>query len=117
MLCPFLELLIALLKVLWFNISGGDSVKVSGIVAEYNPFHNGHKYHIEETRRITGCDAVAAVMSGSFVQRGEPSVFDKWSRAAAAIEGGVDLVLELPVYYSLKSAEGFVFGAVSILNA
>ena len=92
-------------------------MKVSGIVAEYNPFHNGHKYHIEETRRITGCDAVAAVMSGSFVQRGEPSVFDKWSRAAAAIEGGVDLVLELPVYYSLKSAEGFAFGAVSILNA
>lgn len=92
-------------------------MKVCGIVAEYNPFHSGHKYHIEETRRLTYCDAVVAVMSGCFVQRGEPAIFDKWTRAASAIRGGADLVVELPAYFSLKSAEGFAEGSVRILNA
>jgi predicted nucleotidyltransferase len=92
-------------------------LKVAGIVSEYNPFHNGHKYHIEKTASLTGCDLIVSVMSGSFVQRGEPAIFDKWSRAGIAVSNGVDLVIELPAYYSLQSAEGFAFGAVSILGA
>ena len=74
-------------------------MKVCGIIAEYNPFHNGHRYQIEQARKLSGCDMVIAVMSGNFVQRGEPAIIDKWKRAKAAIENGVDLVIELP--YSL----------------
>lgn len=95
-------------------------MRVAGIVAEYNPFHNGHAYHIEKTReRDGGCEAthVVAVMSGSFVQRGEPAVLTKFDRARAALAGGADLVLELPVPWSLASAEKFAFGAVSVLEA
>lgn len=92
-------------------------MKIAGIVAEYNPFHNGHKYHIEKTRLQTRADAVVAVMSGNFVQRGDCAVADKWTRAKSAILGGADLVIELPVYYSLSSAPLFAFGAVSILDA
>ncbi len=92
-------------------------MKIAGIVAEYNPFHNGHKYHIEQTRQKTGADAIAVVMSGNFVQRGDCAIMDKWSRAHAAILGGADLVIELPVYYALGVAPLFAFGAVSILNA
>lgn len=88
-----------------------------GIVAEYNPFHAGHRYHIAQTRRRAGEDcAVAAVMSGNFVQRGECAVTDKWSRARMALEGGADLVLELPTVWAAASAEHFAFGAVSILK-
>ena len=93
---------------------------IAGIVAEYNPFHNGHAFHIERTRaEHGGCAAthVVAVMSGSFVQRGEPAVMPKADRVRAALAGGVDLVLELPVPWSMASAEGFAFGAVSILDA
>ena len=71
-------------------------MKIAGIVAEYNPFHAGHAHHIAETRRRAGGCAVAAVMSGNFVQRGDCAVTDKWARARAALEGGADLVLELP---------------------
>ncbi len=92
-------------------------MKIAGIVAEYNPFHNGHKYHIEQTRKKTGADAIVAVMSGSFVQRGDCAIMDKYSRAHAAIMGGADLVIELPVYYALGVAPLFAFGAVSTLNA
>lgn len=67
-----------------------------GIVTEYNPFHNGHRYHIEQARRVSGCDALLAVMSGNFVQRGECAIVDKWTRAKAAIQAGCDLVIELP---------------------
>lgn len=89
-----------------------------GIVAEYNPFHSGHRYHIEETRRRLGEDcAVVAVMSGNFVQRGDCAVTDKWARARMALEGGADLVLELPTVWASSSAERFAFGAVSILKA
>ena len=91
-------------------------MKVSAIVAEYNPFHNGHKFHIEETKRRTGCDCVVAVMSGNFVQRGEPALFNKWHRAEAAVRSGVDLVIELPAAYSCAGAEFFAKGAVRILN-
>ncbi len=95
-------------------------MRIAGIVAEYNPFHNGHAYHIEKTReRDGGCEAthIVAVMSGSFVQRGEPAVMTKFDRARAALSGGADLVLELPLPWALSSAEKFAFGAVSMLNA
>ncbi len=68
-------------------------MNVCGIVAEYNPFHNGHLYHIEETKKKTGCDAVVVVMSGNFIQRGVPALFDKWTRAKMALQSGVDLVI------------------------
>ncbi len=94
-------------------------MRIAGIVAEYNPFHNGHAFHIEKTRSQNGGEAthVVAVMSGSFVQRGEPAVMPKFDRARAALAGGADLVLELPVPWCLSSAEGFAFGAVSLLEA
>ena len=91
-------------------------MKVAGIVAEYNPFHNGHQYHIEETKKQTGADYVIAVMSGDFVQRGAPAFLDKYDRTYAALAGGCDLVLELPVIYSSASAEFFAGGAVHLLN-
>ena len=90
---------------------------VAGIVAEYNPFHGGHAYHIAQTRRALGQCAVAAMMSGNFVQRGACAIFDKWTRARAALEGGADLVLELPTVYAMSSAEGFAKGAVGLLAA
>ena len=94
-------------------------MRVAGIVAEYHPFHNGHAYHIEKTRSRDGGEAthVVAVMSGSFVQRGEPAILTKFDRARAALAGGADLVLELPVPWSLASAEKFAFGAVSMLES
>ena len=92
--------------------------KVAGIVAEYNPFHRGHAHQIAETRRLLGDDcAVLCVMSGDFVQRGDAAVFDKFARAEAAVRGGADLVLELPLRWSLSSAEGFARGGVSLLKA
>ena len=68
-------------------------MKVCGIIAEYNPLHNGHVYHIQEARKLSGCDVLAAVMSGNYVQRGEPAVTDKWSRAAAAVKAGADVIM------------------------
>lgn len=91
-------------------------MKVVGLITEYNPFHNGHKYHIDEAKRITGADYAIAVMSGNFVQRGAPAVIDKYSRAAMALSNGVDLVLEIPVCYATGSAEYFAHGAVSLLH-
>lgn len=89
---------------------------VLGLITEYNPFHKGHLYHLEESKRRTGADFVVAVMSGNFVQRGEPAIFDKWTRARSAIECGVDLVLELPFVFACNSAEYFAYGAISILE-
>ncbi len=94
----------------------GSQIKVAGIVAEYNPFHNGHKYMIEKCRE-GGATHVAAVMSGNFVQRGSVAIMDKRARAAAALGGGVDLVLELPVCWAVSTAELFARGGVSVLNA
>ena len=91
-------------------------MKVVGLVTEYNPFHNGHKYHIEEAKRVAGADYTVAVMSGNFVQRGTPAVIDKYSRAEMALKNGVDLVLELPVCYATGSAEFFAHGAISLLD-
>ena len=89
-----------------------------GIVAEYNPFHAGHAFHLAETRRRLGEDcALVCAMSGSFVQRGESAVFSKFARAEAAVRCGADMVLELPLPWSLASAEGFARGAVGLLAA
>ncbi|MBQ5797775.1 MAG: nucleotidyltransferase family protein, partial [Firmicutes bacterium] len=92
-------------------------MKIAGIIAEYNPFHNGHKYHLDQVRKITGADAVVAVISGPVMQRGEPALWDKWSRARMAVDNGVDLVLELPYAFAVNSAEEFARGGVSILNS
>lgn len=92
-------------------------MKIAGIIAEYNPFHPGHQFHIEETRRLTGADRVIVVMSGNFVQRGEPAIADKKLRAQSALAGGADLVLELPGYYATASAEYFATAGVKILNS
>jgi predicted nucleotidyltransferase len=91
-------------------------MKVAGIITEYNPFHNGHKFHIEEARRVTGADYIIAVMSGNFVQRGTPAIIDKYSRTMMALNNGVDIVLELPVCYATGSAEYFAMGAVALLS-
>ena len=93
---------------------------IAGVVAEYNPFHNGHALHLEKTRaKGGGCEAthIVAVMSGNFVQRGEPAILPKFDRARMALLGGADLVLELPVPWCLSSAEGFAFGAVALLDS
>lgn len=91
-------------------------MKIGAIISEYNPFHNGHKYHIEQTR-AAGVTHIAAVMSGNFTQRGDAAIYDKHVRARTALENGVDLVLELPARYSLMAAEGFARGAVEIISA
>ena len=91
--------------------------KVLGIVCEYNPFHNGHLYHLEQSKRMTGSNYTVAIMSGNFTQRGSTSLIDKWSKAEAAINCGVDLVIELPVLYATSSAENFAEGAVKILDS
>ncbi len=91
-------------------------MKVAGIVCEYNPFHNGHKYQIAKTRE-NGATHIVAVMSGNFVQRGDVAIMDKFERARAAVQNGVDLVIELPVPYVLSSAEGFARSALYILNS
>lgn len=91
--------------------------KVVAIIGEYNPFHNGHAYHIQKTKEITNADYVIAIISGSFVQRGNVSLIDKWSKADMALCNGVDLVIELPTVYSISSAENFAYGAIKILNS
>lgn len=91
--------------------------KVLGIVAEYNPFHNGHLYHLEQAKKITGSNYIVAIISGNFTQRGSTSLFDKWSKAKTALQCGVDLVIELPVLYSISSAENFADGAIKILDS
>ena len=92
-------------------------MKTAGIIAEYNPFHNGHAYQIKEVRRQTGADYVIIIMSGDFVQRGEPAIVDKYLRARIALQEGADLVLELPVLFSCAGAEYFARGGVSVLNS
>jgi predicted nucleotidyltransferase len=87
-------------------------MKILGITAEYNPFHNGHAYHIREAKARTGCDSVIALMSGDFVQRGTPAIVSKYVRAEAALRLGADIVIELPVYSATASAEGFAEGAI-----
>ncbi len=89
----------------------------TAIISEYNPFHKGHKYLIEEARRITGADYITVIMSGSFVQRAEPAVFSKEARAKMALESGADIVIELPCVNVLQSAERYAMGAVFVANS
>jgi predicted nucleotidyltransferase len=91
-------------------------LKACGIVVEYNPFHNGHKFHAQQARE-SGADVVVAVMSGNFLQRGEPAILNKWQRARAALENGVDIVVELPPAWAVQSADFFSRGAIKILQA
>ncbi len=91
-------------------------MKIVGLIAEYNPFHNGHQYHIEQAKQLTNADAVIVVMSGDFVQRGEPAIMPKHLRAEAALKAGASLVIELPVCYATGSAEQFATGAISIFQ-
>lgn len=90
-------------------------MKITGIVTEYNPFHNGHQYHIEKTRQLTQPEVLIAVMSGHFVQRGEPAICDKWRRTEIALRHGVDLVIELPIAFATQSALTFAQKSVEIL--
>ncbi|NRT89167.1 nucleotidyltransferase [Clostridium beijerinckii] len=90
---------------------------LTGIITEYNPFHKGHEYHLINAKSDTNADGIVCVMSGNFMQRGIPAIIDKWKRAEMAIKNGVDLVLELPLVYSISSAEHFAFGSVSLLNS
>lgn len=92
-------------------------MKAVGIVAEYNPFHNGHYYHVSQSKKITNADVVVACMSGPFLQRGEPAIVSKWHRAKMALESGVDLVVELPYVYSTANAPQFAEGAIFLLDA
>lgn len=91
-------------------------MKAVGLVTEYNPFHNGHLYHLNKAMELTGADISVAVMSGDFVQRGEPAVLDKYTRTSMALNSGVNLVVELPVNYAVSSAESFAVGALKVLD-
>ena len=91
-------------------------MNITGIITEYNPFHNGHLYHLREAKKNTNADAIICVMSGNFVQRGGPAIIDKWKRTEMALNNGVDLIIELPTYYAVSSAEFFAKGSVSILH-
>lgn len=91
-------------------------MKIVGLIAEYNPFHNGHLYHIERAKEITGADSAIVVMSGNYVQRGAPAIMPKHLRAEVALEAGADIIFELPVCYACASAEYFAAGAVSLFE-
>lgn len=92
-------------------------MNITGLIVEYNPFHLGHSYHLHKAKELIKPDGVICVMSGNFIQRGEPAMFDKWARAKMALLGGADLVIELPVIYAMASAEFFAYAGVAILNA
>ena len=98
------------------KMQGDLYMKAVGLVTEYNPFHNGHLYHLNKAMELTGADISVAVMSGDFVQRGEPAVLDKYTRASMALNSGVNLVVELPVNYAVSSAESFAAGALKVLD-
>lgn len=91
-------------------------MNICGIICEYNPFHNGHKYQLQRARELTNADYIVCVMSGPFVQRGDAAVCDKWSRAQMALQNGADLVLELPAAFAVRPAQDFAFGGAALLN-
>lgn len=91
--------------------------KILGIISEYNPFHSGHLYHLEKSKEIVNPDYTVAIMSGNFVERGDAAIIDKWSRAEMALKNGIDLVIELPLVYSISSAENFAMGGIKILDS
>ncbi|GAE91753.1 UPF0348 protein family [Gracilibacillus boraciitolerans JCM 21714] len=93
-------------------------MKACGLIVEYNPYHNGHHYHFQQAKKITNSDCVIAVMSGNFLQRGEPAIIDKFNRAKIAIEQGIDLIVELPYFYAVQHSELFARGgAIRILDS
>ena len=92
-------------------------MKITGITAEYNPLHNGHVYHIQQTRRETACDAVVVAMSGNYVQRGQPAIIDKWKRTECALKSGADLVIEIPTLFCLGNASQYASASVSLLES
>lgn len=92
-------------------------MKILGLIVEYNPFHNGHLYHLKKSIEETNATHTIAIMSGNFLQRGEPALFDKYTRAYAAVKNGVDLVIELPTMFACQSAEIFSHGAIVTLNS
>ena len=92
-------------------------MKIAGIIAEYNPFHTGHAYHIQKTKELTGADYIVVVLSGDFVQRGAPALYSKHLRTRMALLGGADLVFELPSTHSCESADFFAQNAVRLLDA
>lgn len=92
-------------------------MRATGIITEHNPFHNGHKHHINESRKKTNADVIVSVMSGNFLQRGEPAFVDKWTRTKMALQGGADLVIELPYVYATAQASDFARGAITLLDA
>ncbi len=94
----------------------GAPLKVVGLITEYNPFHNGHKYHIEQAKKLTGADYAVVIMSGNYVQRGTPSFVDKYTKTTVALNNGADLIIELPYCFACASAEYFSYCAVSILD-
>ncbi|MDR1012780.1 MAG: nucleotidyltransferase family protein, partial [Lactobacillales bacterium] len=91
-------------------------MKSVGLIVEYNPFHNGHKYHAKKAKEQANADVVVAIMSGNFLQRGEPAIIDKWQRAKAALLNGVDLVIELPVKFAVQAADYFAKSSVYFLQ-
>lgn len=91
-------------------------MKACGVVVEYNPFHNGHLYHLQKSKELTNADCIIAVMSGNFLQRGEPAIIDKFHRTKAALAAGADIVIELPYAYAVQSSELFAKGALLSLN-
>jgi predicted nucleotidyltransferase len=91
-------------------------MNITGIIVEYNPLHNGHNYHLSKSREITKNEYTIAIMSGHFLQRGEPALFNKWFRTKMALRAGIDIVIELPTIYSCQSAELFSYGAVQLLE-
>ncbi|WP_175988796.1 nucleotidyltransferase [Bacillus sp. Marseille-Q1617] len=91
-------------------------MKATGVVVEYNPFHNGHLHHLNETKNSSGADVVIACMSGHFLQRGEPALVSKWARTRMALAAGVDMVIELPYAFATQHAEVFAKGAISLLH-
>lgn len=94
-----------------------ELLKATGVVVEYNPFHNGHYYHLQETKNVSGADCVIAVMSGNFLQRGEPALLSKWKRTKMALLGGADLVIELPYSFATSHAPRFAYGSIFLLQS
>nr|WP_253805466.1 nucleotidyltransferase [Fictibacillus arsenicus] len=94
-----------------------EILRATGVVVEYNPFHNGHYYHLQESKNVTQADCIIAVMSGNFLQRGEPALLSKWKRTKMALLGGADLVIELPYAYATSHAPRFAFGSIYLLQA
>ncbi|MFW6036019.1 MAG: nucleotidyltransferase [Halothermotrichaceae bacterium] len=92
-------------------------MNILGIITEYNPFHYGHLYHLKKAREVSQSDAVICIMNGNFMQRGLPAILNKWARAEMAVKNGVDIVIELPLVYGIRSAEYFAYGAVSLLQS